>query len=123
MTVATEIEKLIDNLSNSYKEAEKLSAEMPTHQNFDNLAATIATIKGGSAGKTYGVKLAYEYMQGLRDNSINMAAQIITDNKETDGSLPDSWEYKPTSIAEYFENVLVNSNECAYNILTEVKGR
>ena len=123
MTVATEIEKLVDNLSNSYKEAEKLSAEIPPQRSFDNLASTIATIKGGSAGRTYGVKLAYEYMQGLRDNSINIAAQIITDNQEAGGSLPDSWEYKPTNIAEYFENVLVNSNECAYNILTEVKGR
>lgn len=47
MTIASEIEKLQTNLSNSYDVCSALGATMPQSQNFDNLATCISTISGG----------------------------------------------------------------------------
>lgn len=48
MTIASEIEKLNTNLTNSYTACQNKGANMPTSQNFDNLATCIESISGGS---------------------------------------------------------------------------
>lgn len=45
MTIASEIQKLITNLANSYTAARSKGATIPEDQNFDNLAACIDTIE------------------------------------------------------------------------------
>lgn len=47
MTVASEIQKLQTNLSDSYSACEEKGATLPEQQNFDNLPATISSISGG----------------------------------------------------------------------------
>lgn len=57
MTVASEIQKLQTNLSNSYSACEEKGATLPAQQNFDNLSATISSIEtgGGSADTVFGL--------------------------------------------------------------------
>ena len=50
MSIATEIQKLQTNLSNSYASCSSKGATLPTNQNFDNLASTIDSISGGGGG-------------------------------------------------------------------------
>ena len=49
MSVNSEIERIRGNIAASYTAAEEKGAMMPTEQDSDNLAATIASIKTGGA--------------------------------------------------------------------------
>ena len=47
MSIASEISKLQSNLADSYDACESKEADMPAHENFDNLANCISSIKRG----------------------------------------------------------------------------
>lgn len=49
MSVNSEIERIRGNIAASYTAAEEKGAMMPTEQDSDNLAATVASIKTGGA--------------------------------------------------------------------------
>ena len=58
---------------------------------------------GGGSNKTYGVKLAYEYMQDLLDNSVMKADAVCLDVLDRGGNparLSGSWTYKPADFSE-----------------------
>ena len=52
MTIASEITKLQNNLSDSYTACQGKGATIPANQNFDNLATCINTIQTGGGGST-----------------------------------------------------------------------
>lgn len=53
MSIATEIQRITGNITDSYTAAQAKGATMPQVQNSDNLADTIATITGGGAVDEY----------------------------------------------------------------------
>lgn len=78
---------------------------------------------GGGSNKTYGVKLAYEYMQDLLDNSVMKADAVCLDVLDRGGSparLSGSWTYKPANLSEYMQDVLTGDNMAACLILNRV---
>lgn len=52
MSIASEIQQLQSNLSDSYTACQNKGATIPSDQNFDNLATCIGTIQTGGGGTT-----------------------------------------------------------------------
>ena len=69
MSIASEITRIQDNISDAYTAAQAKGATMPATQNSDNLATTISTISGGGVDTRGWLprsinangKLVYEY--------------------------------------------------------------
>jgi len=75
---------------------------------------------GGSSAQTYGVNLAYEYLQNLRNGSANDADSILLDVLAKTGNsskLTGIWTYKPASYAEYLQDVLTGDNAVVCSVL------
>lgn len=49
MSIASEIQKLIQNLASAYTACNAKGATLPSDENFDNLSSTIATIQTGGS--------------------------------------------------------------------------
>ena len=71
MTIASEIEKLNTNLTNSYTACQNKGANMPTSQNFDNLATCIASISGGGTSDTIVLNFGFSAASGTLTISMN----------------------------------------------------
>ena len=50
MTIATEIQRIKDNIANTYTALEEKGATLPENQNSDNLADTVASVTTGGGG-------------------------------------------------------------------------
>lgn len=77
MTIASEIEKLSTNLTNSYDACETKGATLPTHQNFDNLSDTILSIPSGGGSDTYEADLV---LKGVVDGLPQPTEEEVVNN-------------------------------------------
>lgn len=95
MSVASEIERISGNISESYTAAEEMGATMPANQNSDNLANTIRTISGGSGGvssvngKTGAVVLDAEDVGAIPSEENAVTAELIANYNVTTEKLAD----------------------------------
>ena len=79
MSIASEIQQLQSNLSDSYTACQNKGATMPTDQNFDNLATCISTIQTGGGGSAVINPLTV---------TATTSSQTITASGGTDGYSP-----------------------------------
>ncbi len=87
--------------------------------------ATTSSGGGGSGDKIYGIKLAYEYMQSLLDNSVKKTDAICLNVLSRGGNpvgLFGNWTYKPADLSEYMQDILTGDNVAASLVLSKVIG-
>lgn len=55
MTIASEIQRIKNNIASAYSACQEKGAELPENQNSENLSSTINTITGGGISEKYGI--------------------------------------------------------------------
>lgn len=72
MTIASEIQRIKNNIARAYSACQEKGAELPANQNSANLSSTIANITSGGVGETSRYGLTLDNLWGKVDNNGNL---------------------------------------------------
>lgn len=125
MSIASEITRISTNVSNAYSAANAKGATMPTSQNSDNLATTIASIPSGTIE---GVYRTYRVVSGVLYNAIDQEFHPFPSDMEnvSDYMLYRAYAQTPASVlsGEIDLSMLKNLSgvSCCENMFAECPG-
>lgn len=84
----------------------------------------IISYGGGGGGNVYGVDFGYGYVNELLNSSVTATDRSLLSILGISGNpskLTGQWEYKPSDLCEYLQNILIPANTAACKILTKIK--
>lgn len=121
MSLATQIEQIKDNVSDTYSILETKGATLPEIESLNNLPRTVATIPT----RFYTLAFLEEVEEDLRKSDLYKTGTIeleILGISGTPTNLTDDWVFNPANMAERLEDVLNSSNVYVENKFIEILG-
>ena len=98
MRIASEIQKLIQNLASAYTACNSKGATLPSDENFDNLPSTIATIQTGGSTTLITKNITQNGAYNAYDDNADGYSQV-TVNVQGDKIPTEHYQYNKGSYA------------------------
>lgn len=98
MSIASEIQKLIQNLASAYTACSSKGATLPSDENFDNLPSTIATIQTGGSTTLITKTITQNGAYNAYDDNADGYSQV-TVNVQGDKIPTEHYQYNKGSYA------------------------